>query len=101
MSRSWRHNPIIKDRARTSKDHRKPKTFANRKVRRSADVPGGKAGYKRLYEKWDISDYWFRGEKNIKELQRRYESDLRNPAKYTEATLEEKIRQNKIHFISK
>ena len=42
MSRSYKKFPIHKDRE-------KPKTYAKRAVRRSNGIPGGKAGYKKLY----------------------------------------------------
>ncbi len=59
MSRSYKKFPVIKDRARTSKDREKPKTYANRAVRRSNGIPGGKAGFKKLYCSWIICDYRF------------------------------------------
>lgn len=54
MSRSYQHNPIIKDRDKngTAQKH------ANRKVRRTLEI-GNHAYYKRVYEQWDISDYKF------------------------------------------
>lgn len=60
MSRSYNKFPIIKDRARTSKDRFKPKTFANRAVRRYKEVPIGKSCFfKKIYCSWFISDYCF------------------------------------------
>ncbi|MBR0485229.1 MAG: hypothetical protein IJJ69_10700 [Oscillospiraceae bacterium] len=59
MSRSYKKFPVHKDRARTSKDREKPKTYANRAVRRSNGIPEGKAGYKKLYCSWIICDYRF------------------------------------------
>ena len=52
MSRSYKKSLWIKDR---SPFHKKQ---ANRKVRRSEDVPNGKA-YRKFYESYDISDYAF------------------------------------------
>ena len=67
MSRSYRKFAVIKDRCRTSKNFMKPKTAANRMVRRTEDVPQH-SGYKRLYCSWNISDYKFIGEQSEKEL---------------------------------
>ena len=54
MSRSYRKNIRVTDgRAHTTKYI---KNLANRKVRRSTDVPDG-ASHKRVYESWDIRDY--------------------------------------------
>ena len=59
MSRSYKKFPVFKDRCRTSKNCQKPKTFANQAVRRYLGIPGGKAGYKKLYCSWNICDYRF------------------------------------------
>ncbi|MBD5142611.1 MAG: hypothetical protein HDT22_03240 [Ruminococcus sp.] len=59
MSRSYKKFPVVKDRASTSKNRQKPKTFANRTVRRSKIIPSGKAGFKKLYCSWNICDYRF------------------------------------------
>ncbi|MDE7121576.1 MAG: hypothetical protein K2O42_05385 [Oscillospiraceae bacterium] len=63
MSRSYKKFPVVKDRfrnrcSRTTKDRWKPKTFANRAVRRSKGIPGGKGGYRKIYCSWNICDYW-------------------------------------------
>ena len=50
MSRSYRKNPIIKDRGRKKK---KDKRFANKAVRRSKGVGNGKK-YRRVYDSWEI-----------------------------------------------
>ncbi len=50
MSRSYKKHLIIKDHDGFSKNQ------ANRKVRRTKDIPDGKA-YRRVYESWKISDY--------------------------------------------
>lgn len=64
MSRSYRKFPIIKDHTRihtqTSQNRFKPKTFANRAVRRYKEVPSGKSCFfKKIYCSWFISDYCF------------------------------------------
>jgi hypothetical protein len=53
MSRSFKHNPIIKD------DTRKKfgKKFANKKVRK-IDLDSGNS-YKKVYQSYDICDYSF------------------------------------------
>lgn len=54
MSRSRKKTPIIKDRVPGMK------RLANKKIRRhSEEIPKGK-GYKKLFESYDISDYYFR-----------------------------------------
>lgn len=53
MSRSFKKTPIVKDRRVGGKK------FANHKVRRSEDVPNGKA-YRKFYNSYDISDFKFR-----------------------------------------
>lgn len=50
MSRSFKKTPIVKDRRVGGKK------FANHKVRRSKDVPNGKA-YRKFYNSYDISDF--------------------------------------------
>lgn len=54
MSRSYRKNPILKARGYGGKG----KKYANRKVRRSKDVPNGKA-YKKFYPQYDVVDQWY------------------------------------------
>lgn len=69
MSRSYKKFPVVKDRASTSKDRWKPKTFANRAVRRNKIVPSGKGGYRKIYCSWNICDYRiyeYSGEKSFK-----------------------------------
>lgn len=51
MSRSYKKHSRVKDPA-----NKNMKKFANKKVRRTKDVPNGKA-YKKLFESWDISDW--------------------------------------------
>jgi len=53
MSRSFRKNPIIKDSSKWAKQH------ANKVVRRTQDVSGGK-NYKKVFESWDICDWRIR-----------------------------------------
>lgn len=54
MSRSYKKYPI-----RKQKNDKSAKRQANRKVRRTKDVPSGKA-YKKYYNSYDIYDYGFR-----------------------------------------
>lgn len=76
MSRSYKKFPVIKDRARTSKDRFKPKTFANRAVRRYKEVPIGKSCFfKKIYCSWDISDYRFVECPNENELKRTWANE--------------------------
>lgn len=51
MSRSYKKHPIVKDPA-----GKYMKRFANKKVRRTKDIPNGKA-YRKVFETWDISDF--------------------------------------------
>lgn len=75
MSRSYRKFPVIKDRAKTSKDRQKPKTFANRAVRRYKEVPTGKSCFfKKIYCSWNISDYRFITATDEKQFKRQWES---------------------------
>jgi hypothetical protein len=50
LSRSYKKNPIVKD---VSRDEKK---FANRKVRRTTEVPDGKQ-YRKVYPTWDVIDH--------------------------------------------
>ncbi len=75
MSRSYRKFPVIKDRTRNSKDRQKPKTFANRAVRRYKEVPAGKSCFfKKVYCSWFISDYRFITVPDEKEFKRQWEN---------------------------
>lgn len=75
MSRSYKKFPVIKDRAKTSKDRFKPKTFANRSVRRYMEVPTGKSCFfKKIYCSWNISDYRFITATDEKQFKRQWES---------------------------
>ena len=67
MSRSYRKFAVIKDRCRHSNDFMKPKTKANRMVRRTKDVPQH-SGFKKVYCSWNISDYKFIGVQSETEL---------------------------------
>lgn len=51
MSRSYKKHSIVKDPAR-----KYMKRFANKKVRRTKDIPSGKA-YRKVFETWNISDF--------------------------------------------
>ncbi|MDE6036610.1 MAG: hypothetical protein K2G36_11970 [Ruminococcus sp.] len=76
MSRSYRKFPVVKDRCRTSKDRFKPKTYANRAVRRYDDMPTGKSCFfKKIYCSWFISDYRFIIAPDEKEFKRRWEQN--------------------------
>ena len=55
MSRSYR-KPWITDGYKGSNCRQFYKRCANRKIRRSKDVPNGRA-FKKFYETWDICDY--------------------------------------------
>ena len=76
MSRSYRKFPVIKDCCRTSKDRFKPKTYANRAVRRYNEMPTGKSCFfKKIYCSWNISDYRFIFALDEKEFKRLWEKD--------------------------
>ncbi|MDE5620460.1 MAG: hypothetical protein K2O29_01245 [Ruminococcus sp.] len=69
MSRSYKKFPIIKDRF-------KPKTFANRAVRRYKEVPIGKSCFfKKVFCSWDICDYRCVDCMNETEVTRRWKND--------------------------
>ena len=51
MSRSYKKHPRVKDSA-----SRYMKKYANKKVRRTKNIPNGKA-YKKVFESWEISDW--------------------------------------------
>lgn len=52
MSRSFKKIAIIKDQVTWMK------RYANKKVRRTPNIPNGKA-YRKLFDSWDICDYKF------------------------------------------
>lgn len=54
MSRSHRHHPIRKDRS-GSKGLQFEKRLANKRIRRSVEVPQGKV-YRKFYQTWEIHD---------------------------------------------
>jgi len=55
MSRSFKKFPFVKDRDSSKWGKRK----CNKKVRKTKDIPNGKA-YKKIAERWDyIADYHF------------------------------------------
>ena len=54
MSRSYKHTPVYSDYSRKATKYWKNQ--AVRKVRRSFDVPDGKA-YRKFYQSWRIHDY--------------------------------------------
>lgn len=54
MSRSYKKHPYTKDGGPTRVKFAKRE--ANKKVRRTDDVPNGKS-YRRVFEPWDIHDY--------------------------------------------
>lgn len=51
MSRSYKKHPFVKDPA-----NKFMKRYANKKVRRTPNIPNGKA-YKKVFESWEISDW--------------------------------------------
>lgn len=51
MSRSYKKHPRVKDPA-----NKNAKRFANKKVRKTDNIPSG-GGYKKIYCSWEISDY--------------------------------------------
>ncbi len=57
MSRSYRA-PWYTDGYKGSRNRQYHKREANRTIRRSIDVPNGKA-YRKFYESWSICDYKF------------------------------------------
>lgn len=57
MSRSYRR-PYCKDGYRGSKHKQFAKKEANKKIRRSLEVPNGKI-YRKFYDTWKICDYNF------------------------------------------
>lgn len=60
MSRSYKKNPIIKDGSKGRRSGRSMKAIANRKVRRTEDLPiRARGAYKKVFEQWDISDWMF------------------------------------------
>lgn len=54
MSRSYKHNPVYSDYSRKTTKYFKRQ--ASHKIRRSFNVPNGKA-YRKFYNSWDIHDY--------------------------------------------
>lgn len=59
MSRSYKKHPFVKDPA-----NKFMKRYANKKVRRTPNIPNGKA-YKKVFESWDISDWrWWWDKQN-------------------------------------
>ena len=54
MSRSYKKHPYTKDGGPTRVKFAKRE--ANKKVRRTGDIPNGKS-YRRVFEPWDIHDY--------------------------------------------
>ena len=85
MSRSYKKFRCIKDRCKIgTKKYAQPKTYANRTVRRSEDIPNG-SGYKKYYCSWDISDHRFLPKKEKienSELRSVWESNYRIRRKY-------------------
>ena len=76
MSRSYKKIPVCKDRCRTSKDRFKPKTYANRAVRRYKEIPTRKSCFfKKIYCSWNISDYRFIGYVNKTEVLKKWEAE--------------------------
>ncbi len=59
MARSFKKNPVVRERRRNGKAQRYIKRQASRAVRKAGDVPAGKQ-YRKFYCSWNISDYAFR-----------------------------------------
>lgn len=53
MSRSYKRTPIVKDNPKARKFF---KRRANKKVRRTPDIPNGRA-YRKVYDSWSIYDF--------------------------------------------
>jgi len=87
MSRSYKKHAVCKD-SDTGHAHRyKGKTIANRITRRS-DVPSGRAGYKKVYCSWNISDWRFYGsEYALRKAWDNGDEDLRKKYKSYEQAL--------------
>lgn len=51
MSRSFKHNPVRKEVRKKFN-----KRIANKKVRKSLDIPDGRS-YRKVYDTYNISDY--------------------------------------------
>lgn len=80
MSRSYKKHPFVKDPA-----NKFMKRYANKKVRRTPNIPNGKA-YKKVFESWDISDWrWWWDKQNA--IHDYYDDDLWYKNEYE--TLEE------------
>jgi hypothetical protein len=80
MSRSYKKHPFVKDPA-----NKFMKRYANKKVRRTPNIPNGKA-YKKVFESWDISDWrWWWNEQNA--IDDYYDDNLWYKSEYE--TLEE------------
>ncbi len=70
MSRSYRKFAVCREHERRVRRCFRQKTMANRRVRRSGAIPGGKCGYRRLFEQWRLSDYRLIGCSDEKEVRR-------------------------------
>lgn len=57
MSRSYKKHPYYTDGSAGTTKRRK--NTANKKVRKSDDIPNG-SGYKKVFESWEIHDYFNR-----------------------------------------
>lgn len=64
MSRSTK-KPFYTDQQTNRPAASKPKDWANRKVRKTKDVPSG-ASYKKVFSSWDIRDWSFHRPKDKK-----------------------------------
>lgn len=58
MSHSFKHTLIVKDGTGSTYKPR-AKRWANKTVRRSMDVPNGKA-YRKIFNPWDICEHTYR-----------------------------------------
>lgn len=73
VSRSYKKTPVYQDGYGT-KQIKWYKRCANKKVRRTKDIPGGKA-YRKVYDTWIFRDYVFR--QTLSEYKAEIESNLK------------------------
>lgn len=86
MSRSYKKNPIIKDKNKGMKKH------ANKKVRRnSLEIPSGKA-YRKVFDSYDISDFLFRATES--ELREQIYQDIKRSQNGESVSMSRWIREN-------
>ena len=100
MSRSYRKFQVFKERARTSKDRFKPKTYANRAVRRYDDMPTRKSCFfKKIFCSWFISDYHYIMAHDEKEFKRRWEQNYELWYRYSDDYQEDLYQWKRCHIL--